>query len=650
MTMTGYGAWRSPITADQVARAEVRLAAVQFGPDGALWWAEGRPSEGGRSVVVRRDPQTGEVRDLLPGGWNARTRVHEYGGGAWLPVGGTTFVFANWADQRLYLCPDDDRPPAPLTAEPAEPQGDRYADMVLAPGGGEIWCVRERATGPTTVQRDLVAVSLTPVREPAEPRVLAVDGHFLSNLRPSPDGRRACWLTWEHPRMPWDGTELRVADVTADGTFATARTVAGGPAESLFQPEWAGPDRLTVVSDRSGWWNLLEIGLDGCVRELCPRPEEFGEPQWIFGMSTYARLADGRIAAAHGRGRRVLSLLDPDSGELSTPDLPYTDWDPFVVASGGTVAGVAGSGTSVAAVVVFDAVTGTSSTVGSPGPPLPPEGYLPRPREEVFTGVGGREVHAIVYPPRNPDHEGPAGESPPYVAFVHGGPTGQVRARLDLEIAFFTSRGIGVVDVNYGGSTGYGREYRQRLQGQWGIVDVEDVVSVLEALADRGEADRARLFIRGGSAGGWTVLAAVTSTKVFAGGVSYYGVAELVSMAQDTHDFESRYLDGLVGGPLPEARELWEQRSPLSHADDTACPVLLLQGLEDRVVPPAQAECFRDALARRGIPHAYIAFPGEQHGFRRAENIVTALEAELSFYGQLGGFDPPGIPVLALQG
>ena len=646
---TPYGAWRSPVTAALVARSEVRLSSVMFGPDGALWWSEGRPDEGGRSVVVRRGPQGGNIRDLLPGGWNARTRVHEYGGGAWLPVGETTFVFANWEDQRLYLCPDNDRPPDPLTPEPPEPQAHRYADLVLAPGGGEVWCIRERATGPTSVVRDLVAVSLTPTAHPAEPRVLATDSHFLSNLRPSPDGRRVCWLAWDHPRMPWDGTELRVADVTADGTFANPRTVAGGPTESLFQPDWADADSLTVASDRTGWWNLIRVGLDGSVRELCPREEEFGEPQWIFGMSTRAQLADGRVAAVHGRGQRVLSILDPQTGELTTPELPFTDWYPFVVASGSTVAGIAGSATLPAAVVMVDAATGAAETVSSPAAELPPEGYLPLPREDVFTGVGGREVHAIVYPPTNPDERAPEGELPPFVAFVHGGPTGQVRADLDIEIAYFTSRGIGVVDVNYGGSSGYGRAYRDRLQGQWGIVDVEDVVSVLEALADREEADRSRLFVRGGSAGGWTVLAAVTSTKTFAGGVSYYGVAELVSMAEGTHDFESRYLDGLIGGPLPEARALWDERSPLTHADSIACPVLLLQGLEDRVVPAAQAECFRDAMVRKGIPHAYIAFPGEQHGFRRAENIVTALEAELSFYGQIGGFEPPWIPVLALH-
>lgn len=643
-TVAPYGEWVSPITAADVARSRVRLSGVRWGPDGSLWWAETRPAEGGRTVVVRHDPD-GHREDVLPAGYSARTRVHEYGGGAWTPVGPHEFVFASWDDQRLYGVKQNEV--RPLTPAPDQPQGIRYADLVLTASGNEICCVRERATGATSVRRDLVAVALG--AEPAEPRVLASDGHFLSNPRPAPDGRHLAWLTWEHPRMPWDGTELRVAQIAADGSLGPARTLAGGPTESLFQPEWVAADRIVVASDASGWWNLVEVDLAGQLRELWPAAEEFGEPAWVFGMATHGRLASGQIAAVHGRGQRRLSVFDPGSGMVRDLAPELTGWEAQLAVRGQLVAGVAGSATATPSVVVVDTASGAVRQVREPdGSELDPA-YLPQPSEEVFRGLDGQEVHAIVYPPTNPDYTAPSGQRAPCVAFVHGGPTAQSRAGLDLEIAYFTSRGIGVADVNYGGSTGYGRAYRQRLLGAWGVVDVADVVSVLTGLAERKDADPARFFVRGGSAGGWTVLAGVTSTDVFAGGVSYYGVAELVSMASDTHDFESRYLDGLIGGSLPAARELWDARSPLHHVADVSCPVLLLQGLEDRIVPPAQAECFRDALAAKGIPHAYLAFAGEQHGFRQAATIVAALQAELSFYGQLGGFRPVGVPQLELS-
>jgi dipeptidyl aminopeptidase/acylaminoacyl peptidase len=630
-----------------VARGETRLNEVAFGPYGAVYWAERRPSEGGRNAVVRL-ADDGRRVDLLPPAWNVRSRVHEYGGGAWTPAGESGLVFANWADQRLYLLSSPGVDPQPLTPEPVEPQGDRYADLVLAPGGSEVICVCEHVLAQgRDVRREIAAVALDGSRGV---RTLVVDGHFLSNPRPSPDGRHLSWLTWDHPRMPWDGTELRVAEIGADGSIGTPRTLLGGDEESVFQPDWVDPGTLIAVSDRSGWWNPYKVDLEGGLESLCEREEEFGRAQWVFGMATYGLLGDGRVAVLHGRGTWGLSLLDPEAhglSELSGACDQFTYFEAALAVHDRTVLAVGGGPQVPLSVISVDALTGDLQVLRRSTEEVPDSDYLPLVQEEQFGGPGGRDVHAFVYAPRNPRFSPAEFECPPYLLIVHGGPTAQASPVLDLEVAYFTSRGIGVVAVDYGGSTGYGREYRRRLCGRWGVLDVEDVVAVARGLVERGQADRRKLLVRGASAGGWTVLAALTRTEVFAGGVSYYGVADLVGLAEDTHDFEAHYVDGLVG-PLPEARDVYEERSPLSHLNELHCPILLLQGTEDRIVPPKQAEMMRDAMARRGIAHAYIAFAGEQHGFRRAETVERALEAELSFYGQVTGFDPPDVPVLPL--
>jgi dipeptidyl aminopeptidase/acylaminoacyl peptidase len=629
---------------------------------GRVYWSEGRPTEGGRSVVVCEGAD-GAHRDLVPPGFSARTRVHEYGGGAWLVLEDAAVVFANQDDQRLYLvlpAEDDEVGPAPLplTAEPEIPQGERYADLVASPDGAEVYCVRERDVGPRhEVRRELVAVALD---GSMRVRTLVEDGHFLSNPRPSPDARHLSWLTWDHPRMPWDGTELRVAELTPDGSVGEPRTVLGGPEESIFQPEWAGADALYAVSDRTGWWNLYEVSLSGEALALCPRDEEFGNAQWVFGMARYAVLGDGRLAVTHGKDTRTLSVLDPATGDLLPLVGPeaaasraddraqaVTDFEPFMSARGEIVATICGGPAMPLSVATVDTSTARLNVVKSSIETVLPLSYLPEVHEETFSGPGGRDVHAFVYPPGNPDYVAPRGERPPYVTFVHGGPTAQASTVLDMDVAYFTSRGIGVIDVNYGGSTGYGREYRNRLRRQWGVVDVEDVVAAAYGLAERGEADRGRLVIRGSSAGGWTVLVALTRTRAFAAGASYYGVADLLALAEDTHDFEAHYTDGLVG-PLPEARDLYVQRSPLSHLEELDSPILLLQGAQDRVVPPNQAELFVAAMRRKGTPHAYLLFEEEQHGFRRAETLEAATEAELSFYGQVLGFEPVDVAVLTL--
>jgi dipeptidyl aminopeptidase/acylaminoacyl peptidase len=636
-----YGEWRSPISPSMLATAARRLEFPALVGD-EVWWCEDRPAEGGRTTVMARRA-TGELVELLPAPWSARSRVHEYGGRAFLGVPGPTgpaLVFANFADQRLWRWdPGADRP-VPLTPEPANPAGLRYADLVLV--GDEIWCVRERhqrAHG--DLDRQIVAVPLAgdPVRE------VVGGSRFLAAPRVSPDGAQLAWLAWDHPRMPWDGTELRVGSLK-DGQVTDWSTVIGGPAESVFQPEWEDEKHLLAASDRTGWWNLYRVpapGVTGNVISLCPAEEEFGAPLWVLGAASYGQLADGRLLCVHGAGSQRLGVLDPATGSLSDLDLPYRTFTASLAVSGDRAVVVAGAPTMPSAVVAVEAHGGRVEVVRSATDPeaLPDPAWLPEPESTVLPGPAGRDVHAHIYPPRNPEHAAPPATLPPYVVFVHGGPTSHSPATLDLGKAYFTSRGIGVLDVNYGGSTGYGRAYRQRLAGTWGVVDVEDCVAAAAGLAARGYADPDRIAIRGGSAGGWTVLCAVTGTDRFAAGVSLYGVGDADRLAEITHDFEASYVDELTGGDA--------SRSPLHRADRTRCPVLLLQGADDPIVPLEQAEQFRDALAAAGVPHRLIVFPGERHGFRKAETIVAVAEAELAFYGQILGFTPPDLPALTLS-
>jgi len=663
-----YGEWTSPIGGGDVARKQVGLAFPVIDTAG-VWWQESRPEEGGRLTVVRQGTDADRVeRDLLPMPWNARTRVHEYGGKSYLPLA-DGFVFANFGDQRLYLCGTAGEPEA-LTPAPSAEAADRFADLVLSRRGDEIWCVRERHSA-GQISRAIVAVPLdgSAAGDPGAVRVLVRGSDFYAYPAPSPDGTRLAFICWDHPRMPWDGTQLRVVSLNGGPVSdpSQQQVLMGGDAESVLAPVWRDDRSLYAISDRSGWWNLYVADLLAFPRALCPREAEFAHPLWQLGTQPYAVLGDGRLAVVYGVGETRLAVLDPDSGRLTDLDLPYQVFVSGVSAAGQTIATIAG-GPAVPTTVIGVDVPATGSPVpavrelsrgaGS----LPDPAYLPVPRAARLTGPSGSVVHAIVYPPANPAFRGPEGERPPYIVWVHGGPTSQVVPRLDLEKAFFTSRGIGIVDVNYGGSSGYGRAYRERLRGQWGVVDVADAMTAALALAESGEADGKRLGIRGGSAGGWTALAAVTSGigvlsgpngaregGVFAAVASYFGVADLRGFAAHTHDFESRYLDGLIG-PLPECDALYAERAPVGHVNDATCPVLLLQGLDDPVVPPAQSESIAADLAAHGIPYAYITFEGESHGFRKAENIVASLEAELSFYGQIMGFTPPGIPPVPLEG
>jgi dipeptidyl aminopeptidase/acylaminoacyl peptidase len=576
-----------------------------------------------------------EITDVIPAGFNARTRVHEYGGGAYLAHGEAVF-FSNFIDQRLYRV-DGDGPPRPITPKPETPAGLRYADGRLTPDGHLLICVRERH-GAGEAVNEIVAVPAA--GEEDEGHTLVTGSDFYSFPRPSPDGTKLAWTSWDHPRMPWDGTELWVADLSADGTLGEPQLIAGGHEESVFQPEWSPDGTLHFISDRSGWWNLYRRAGDE-DEALAPMDAEFGVPQWIFGISTYTFLPDGTIACAYaseGVGR--LGLLRPGAEAIEDLEATHLPADlPCLRSRGSQLFYVGASPTEFAAVVSLDTETGELEVLARSIEQEIDRGYVSVPRSIEFPTENDLTAHALFYPPHNKDAEAPADERPPLVVSSHGGPTAAAGPELDARIQFWTSRGFAYVDVNYGGSTGYGREYRERLRGNWGIVDTQDCLNAARHLAEIGEADGGRLAIRGGSAGGYTTLCALAFHDLFDAGASYYGVAEAESLARDTHKFESRYLDGLFG-PWPEAAEVFRERSPIYAADHISCPVILFQGLEDEVVPPAQAEEMVAALERNGIPYAYLAFEGEQHGFRRAETIRRVHEAELYFYAQIFGFEP----------
>jgi dipeptidyl aminopeptidase/acylaminoacyl peptidase len=622
-----YGAWRSPITSDLIVGESIGLGDILV-DGGDIYWIEARPSERGRNVLVRRAPD-GTAEDITPAPFSARTRVHEYGGGA-ATVHRGVFFFTNFADQRLYR-QRGELPPEPLTPETG---GWRYADG-LFDAARKRWIGVREAHGEGRVDNTLVAIDL---ESPGPGRVLAQGHGFYASPALSPDGRRLAWLTWDHPNMPWVGTELWLAEIAADGALAAPRRVAGSPAESIFQPQWSPDGVLHFVSDRTGWWNLYRCApASGEARPLCPRAAEFGQAQWVFGQSTYAFMSPERLVCAyHEAGRSHLARLDIATGTLTPIETPYTDFGQIRVAEGRIVCR-AGSPASPTSIVAIDPASGAVEVLRRSAPAAGDETlrrYFSVPRHLSFATENGRVAYANYYPPANPDHAPPPGEKPPLVVKCHGGPTASASSVLSLGIQYWTSRGIAVLDVDYGGSTGYGRAYRERLQGGWGVVDVEDCVNAARHVIAEGLADGERAVITGGSAGGYTVLAALALHDFFKGGASYYGVSDVAALARDTHKFESRYLDWLIG-PYPEQADLYRERSPLTHADKLRRPVIFFQGSDDRIVPPNQTEMMVEALRRQDIPVGYLLFAGEQHGFRRAENIKRALDAELYFYATL---------------
>ncbi|HLG10502.1 MAG TPA: S9 family peptidase, partial [Dehalococcoidia bacterium] len=684
MPTAPYGSWRSPITADLIVSASIALGQPRFAGD-CVYWLESRPTEGGRYVIVRRRPD-GSTEDVNPAPLNARTRVHEYGGGDFVVAEDGTVYFSNFADQRLYFALSGGEP-APLTHR----EGVRYADAVLDPARNRLICVREdhsggdaggdvgkngRSTPLPEAKNTIAAVDLSTGDE-----TTLVEGHdFFAYPRVSPDGGSLCWIAWDHPNMPWDETALAVAGIGADGSLSDERVVAGGSGVSIFQPEWSPDGRLYWVSDETGWWNVwreayghtgirpdgqsgteatgqrgkeakeiagagqttgpLQTG--GRAEAVVGMEAEFGAPLWQFGESTYGFDGAGRIVCAYCvAGFWRLGRIETATGTLSEIETGYSLVRDVRV-RGGRALFFAGSPDAPSGLVSMDVASGACEVVKRSSSIEIDAGTVSRPVGVEFpsgTGARGKKQEAretafgFFYEPRNKDYAGPAGELPPLIVMSHGGPTAAAAAVLSARVQFWTSRGIAVLDVNYGGSTGYGRAYRERLNGRWGIVDVDDCVAGALYLVERGLVDGGRLAITGGSAGGYTTLAALTFRDVFKAGASHYGIGDLSALASDTHKFESRYLDGLVG-PYPERADVYEARSPIHHVAGLSCPAIFFQGLEDQVVPPNQAESMVAALRAKGVPVAYLPFEGEQHGFRRAENIKRSLEAELYFYGR----------------
>ena len=623
--MTPYGSWPSPLTAARVTAGALRLDQIQLdGED--VYWLEGRASEGGRNVIVkwssasadglRRDKPV----DITPAGFNVRTRVHEYGGAAYTVHKGAVY-FSNFADQCVYRQAAGEAPVA--MTDP----GPMWADYRVDAARHRLIGVRE--------QDGINTIAAIP------DRVLVEGADFYSDPIVSPDGKFLAWLQWNHPNMPWDGTELWVGAFNASGLIGVREKVAGGSDESIFQPEWAPDGALYFVSDRTGWWNLYRwSGKD--VEAIQPMEVEFGKPQWTFSMVSYAFLSGTKMAATYVQdGRWKLAIIDVYRKQFAPVDLPVQPLE-SIKANGNTIYFIGGSATEPTAILKLVYPPDRQGSGGQEGGhhqidvlKLSTSERIAREwisvAEAVTFKVKARDVYAFYYPPTNPEVTSPPVDKPPLLVITHGGPTGATSDVLDPKIQFWTSRGFAVVDVNYSGSTGYGRPYRDRLKGQWGIVDVEDAVGGAEAMVAAGKADPQRLIIRGGSAGGYTTLAALTFHHTFKAGASYYGISDLEVLQSDTHKFEARYNDSLIG-PWPAAREIYKARSPIHFTDRLSCPIILFQGLEDKVVPPNQSEMMAEAVRKKGLKVKYVTFEGEQHGFRQAETIIRSLEEELAFY------------------
>ena len=644
-----YGSWESPVAVEMLTAGVRRFVEIDVDGD-EIYWVESRPDEGGRYAAMRQAAD-GSQNEVTTPELSARTLVHEYGGGAFAAADGVAY-FSNFADQRLYRrAADGSDDPSPLTLETDGAL--RFADATVDAARGRLICVAEDHRGDRVEAENLlVSVPLDgSIAEEGEPAAVHRGYDFYAAPRLSPDGRRLAWVCWNHPQMPWDATELWLADLASDGSVLSSRRIAGDTNGdvSITEPQWGADGTLYCVSDASGWWNLQRW--DG--EQLVPVLEleaEFGRPMWTFSTSSYGVLDDGRLAAQYAQdGIWRLGVVDPATGRLTTIDTPFNTFGYEVAVCGDRIVAAAAGAETGASVTAIPIDGAESETIRPGGTAELDESYVSPAEAISYPSAGGRTAHAYYYAPRNPDVEAPAGERPPLITFTHGGPTSRTEPGLTLAIQYWTTRGFAVVDVNYGGSTGHGTAYRRLLNGNWGIVDMEDCAAAARYLVERGEVDGNRLAIRGGSAGGYTTLCSLTFGDVFTAGASYFGVSDAAALAEDTHKFESRYLDSLIG-PYPERAELYEQRSPVHAVDRLSCPVIFLQGLEDKIVPPDQAERMVDALRKKGLPVAYVAFEGEQHGFRMAKNIKAATEAELDFYGRIFGFTPAGdIPAVEIE-
>ena len=634
-----YGSWASPLSAEALAAGGISFGDLRS-VNGRLYWLENVPARGGSiSLFSLRD---GAAAQVTPDGANVRSRVHEYGGAPFVVVGDAVY-YSQLSDQRLYELKHGG-------ATPLTPPNYRYADCIAVPAAANstaaLICVREDHTDPAHVRNALVRLPI-PVVGAGE--VLFDGSDFVSYPRLSLDGRRLAFITWNHPNMPWDGTELRVAEMSSQGLEAPV-VVAGGATESVLEPQWDGDGTLYFISDRSGFWNLYAEHAAG-AQAIWPRAAEFAAPLWQFGQSNYALLGDGRaVVCFRERGIARLALVNLKTGTGQVLDLPYVEFSHLTRIDAQHIAAVAGASKSLASIVSIDIASGKTTTLRTAGEsPLHGDSIsIAVPID--FPSAHGRTAHAFYYAPTNPRYRPVAGTLPPLLAMVHGGPTSQASPALRSSVQFWTSRGIGVVDVNYGGSSGYGRAYRQALNGNWGVVDVEDVIAAVRFLVGTQRADAMRTAISGGSAGGYTVLVALSTSDMFRTGTDRFGISDMTALARDTHKFESRYIDSLIG-PLPQAQAIYDQRSPLNHLDGFKVPVLVLQGADDPVVPPNQSQRIVDALRLRHVPVAYILYPGESHGFRKPETIINSQQAELAFYGRIFGFKPADqLPPLTIEG
>ncbi len=627
-TEAKYGSWKSPITADFMTARGIDLLEIALDGDD-IYWIEGRASEGGRYTIVRRKPD-GTISECTPPEFYARTTVHEYGGGAFTVADGVIY-FANFRDQHLYRQRVGQQPELLTPGD-----GYRYADLEIDRDRGRLICIREDHTSGTEAVNTIVSISL---KEGGNGEILVQGNDFYSSARLSPDGSQLAYLTWNHPSMPWDGCELWLTAVKRDGTLEHPQLIAGGPSESVFQPAWSPDGILHFVVESSGWWNLYRWQA-GMLKALYPMDAEFGRPQWAFGMSTYGFASPTRILCCYAQnGAWHLAWLDTQIEELTPIDSPYTDIG-HVQVGRGFAAFIAGGPTHLSSVVRMDFESGEMQALRATFDITVDPGYISIPQPITYPTDGDEQADAIYYPPTNKDFHAPMDERPPLIVMSHGGPTGMTSTALRYPTQYWTSRGFAVLDVNYGGSAGYGREYRQRLNGRWGVVDVADCCNGALYLASKGMADRDRLAVRGASAGGYTTLACLTfRPDVFKAGASHYGLSELEVFVKDTHKFESRYMYSLVG-PYPARKDLYFERSPINFIGNISSSVILFQGDEDKIVSPSQAKMMFDAVRKKGLPVAYLLFQGEQHGFRKAENIKRSLEAELYFYSKVFGFQP----------